>query len=127
MGPRVGLGIRVSWFRVCLGQLQTNLCARFKNTTCSDTVTLATTQFPSRARQRPRERERLREKEREREEGIIYYGLSVWVIDVRSSLPAQPDQKDRVGILPGDGDTSPCPGESERERGRKGGSNGTRL
>ena len=48
-----------------------------------------------------------------------FYGLSLRVINVRSSLPVQPDQKDRVGILPGDGDTSPCPGGRGRERERE--------
>ena len=30
-----------------------------------------------------------------------------------------PDQQDRVGLLPEDGDMSPCPGQRERERERE--------
>ena len=44
----------------------------------------------------------------------MIYGFSLWVVNVCSSLPVQPDQKDRVGILHGDGDTPPYPGERER-------------
>ena len=60
--------------------------------------------------------------ERERERGtesyvhLIYcFSFSVGVINVRSSLPVKPVQYVRVGTWPGDGETSPCPGERERE------------